>query len=454
MEEIERIWRRLATQFRAEYGDTIYRRWLMSVRVQINEKNIILHVENQLAAESIPEFYGDWLKKKFTSEGYEQDIICQVGAASYEAASKKEKQQHHKTSHPTALNNHYVPNNKIGSYLNNDYSFENFIIGSSNETAVEICKQSLQNQKKSFYNPICIHGEVGIGKTHLLHAVGLAAKEKNTKSKILYLTAESFVQNFVESVKYRNILDFKSALEANDILLLDDLHFMVGKEGSIQQLTSIITIMLEAKKQIFIAADQPCEDMHALGPRLRTRLCQGASLKLDSLTSSMREEILKSKAALKGMQLSESIFSIIAEKVNYGGARELEGILNKLRIFAQTNRRPLTPEICLTFLQKFGQQYEKRVTVDEIQRFISQYYEVRLQDLVSKARQRDIARPRQIAMYLSRQLTTRSLPDIGRRFKRDHTTIIHAIERIEGLCKEQPRLQEEIDYIKRSLIGS
>ena len=344
-----------------------------------------------------------------------------------------------------------------GSPLDPRLSFETFVVGRSNTLAHAAGKQVAQGRRGEavMFNPFYIHAGVGLGKTHLLQSIAWAGNAA-TDRKVLYLTAERFMYGFVAALRTQNALAFKEALRTIDVLVIDDLQFLQGKQTQ-AEFCHTLNALIDAGRQVVIASDRPPSDLESLDERVRSRLAGGLVVEMGSLGEELRLEILKSRVAAAklhhaGFDVPYPVLVFIAKTVTHNG-RDLEGALNRLLAHSKLTSQPVTLEMAEREVRDLVRPMEpKRIKIEEIQRVVARQYNVSRADLLSSRRTANVVRPRQVAMYLAKTLTLRSLPEIGRRFGgRDHTTVLHAVRKIENLVNNDAALAEEIELLKRQL---
>jgi chromosomal replication initiator protein len=343
-----------------------------------------------------------------------------------------------------------------GSPLDPRLTFETFIVGRTNTLAHAAAKQVAmgRNGEALMFNPLYIHAAVGLGKTHLLQAVTWAGN--GAGRKMLYLTAERFMYGFVSALKSQTTLAFKEALRAIDVLVIDDLQFLQGRSTQ-AEFCHTLNALIDAGRQVVIASDRPPADLESLDDRVRSRLAGGLVVEIGSLGEELRLEILKNRVAAAslyhpGFDVPAPVLAFIAKSVTHNG-RDLEGAVNRLLAHNKLTGQPVTLEMAEREMRDLIRPAEpKRVRIEDIQRVVARQYNVSRADLLSSRRTANVVRPRQVAMYLAKVLTLRSLPEIGRRFGgRDHTTVLHAVRKIEGLVGNDTTLAEEIESLKRQL---
>jgi chromosomal replication initiator protein len=344
-----------------------------------------------------------------------------------------------------------------GSPLDPRLSFENFVVGRSNTLAHAAAKQVASSRRGELlmFNPLYTHAAVGLGKTHLLQAITWAGNTSGDR-KMLYLTAERFMYGFVSALRTQTTLAFKEAVRAIDVLVIDDMQFLQGRSTQAEFCHTLNTL-IDAGRQVVIASDRPPSDLESLDDRVRSRLAGGLVVEIGSLGEELRFEILKSRigaarAHHPGFEVPAPVLSFIAKSVTHNG-RDLEGAVNRLLAHNRLTGQPVTLEMAEREMRDLIRPAEpKRVRIEDIQRIVARQYNVSRSDLLSSRRTANVVRPRQVAMYLAKVLTLRSLPEIGRRFGgRDHTTVLHAVRKIENLVGNDSALAEEIEALKRQL---
>lgn len=345
-----------------------------------------------------------------------------------------------------------------GSPLDPRYTFESFVVGPANRLAhagaTQVAETVLNNNPG--FNPLYIHSSVGLGKTHLLHAVAWEVKRQVPQAQVLYLTAERFRYQFVEALRSQDPMSFKEKFRGINVLLIDDLEFMHGEKTE-EEFDHIVNTLLDGGRQIVVASARAPSQIEHLNERMRSRLQRGLVAEIGAFDYQMRIKVLEARVADKkaidsSFTLAPEILELLANRLTESG-RELEGAVTRLYATWQYMRTPITPDIAETIIRDLVQGIEpRRIKIEDILRIISRHYGVSKSDLLSQRRHRSVVWPRQIGMYLAKQLTQRSLPEIGRRFgNRDHTTVLHAIRKIEGLLGDNVRLRDEIDELKKIL---
>ena len=338
------------------------------------------------------------------------------------------------------------PNSKaeerLTTGLNNRYRFDNFVLGKSNELGFAAASQIAQKPGDA-YNPLLLYGSTGLGKTHLLHAIGNKIREQNPATKVLYLDSELFVSNMIKALRHGAIDDFKKHYRTAGALLIDDIQFFAGKKSSQEEFFHTFNALLDSKQQIVLTCDRYPKEVEGLEARLRSRFGWGLTVAIEPPDFETRVAILMNKAQEKGVQLEEPVAFLVAKRLR-SHVRDLEGALNTLIANARFTGREITESFAREVLRDLLTVHDRLITIENIQKTVCEYYKLRISELLSKRRNRSIARPRQMAMSLCKELTQHSLPEIGDAFGgRDHTTVLHACRKIVELCETDGRLRED-----------
>ena len=340
----------------------------------------------------------------------------------------------------------------LGSRINPEFTFDNFVEGKSNQLAKAAAIQVAGNPGKA-YNPLFIYGGVGLGKTHLMHAVANTIKSHTPGARLAYVHSERFVGDMVRALQHRTINEFKTAYRSLDALLIDDIQFFAGKEGSQEEFFHTFNALLEGQQQVIMTCDRYPKEVDGLEERLKSRFGWGLTVAVEPPELETCVAILMSKAAMSHTDLPEEVAFFIAKRIR-SNVRELEGALRRVVANSHFTGRPITLEFAKDALKDLLALQEKLVTVENIQKTVAEYYKIRVADLLSKRRSRSIARPRQVAMALAKELTNHSLPEIGDAFGgRDHTTVMHACKRIKDLREVERRIGEDYMNLLRTLAG-
>jgi len=340
----------------------------------------------------------------------------------------------------------------IGTQLNANFTFDNFVEGKSNQIGRAAAVQVASNPGRA-YNPLFIYGGVGLGKTHLMHAVGHEMLQRNPTAKVAYVHSERFVGDMVRGLQHNTIMDFKRRYRSLDALLIDDIQFFAGKERSQEEFFHTFNVLLEGQRQIILTCDRYPKEVSGLEERLKSRLGCGLTVAIEPPELETSVAILMSKAAAEGHIIPEEVAFFIAQRIR-SNVRELEGVLRRVIANSQFTGQPITLDFTKDALRDLLALQDRLVTIDNIQKTVAGYFKMRVADLHSKRRNRSITRPRQIAMALAKELTNHSLPEIGDAFGgRDHTTVMHACRRVTALRETETRVAEDYGNLLRTLTG-
>ncbi|HEX2652798.1 MAG TPA: chromosomal replication initiator protein DnaA [Xanthobacteraceae bacterium] len=467
-------WGRVKQRLRAEVGDDIFSSWFTRMDLDgVDDAAIRLSVPTRFLKSWIQAHYAERVLACWKAEHPAvRRIELNVRSAVIRSLASKPKSE---LSAPEAVREAREPNIERseprmpvapaaaahealgGSPLDPRLTFESYVVGRSNTLAFAAAKQvaGARRGEPVMFNPLYIHAGVGLGKTHLLQAIAWAGNAGNAR-KVLYLTAEKFMYGFVSALKTQTAIAFKEALRGIDVLVIDDLQFLQGKSTQ-AEFCHTLNALIDAGRQVVVAGDRPPADLESLDDRVRSRLAGGLVVEMGSHEEDLRLEILKSRVAAarqhhQGFDVPAPVLTFIARTITHNG-RDLDGALNRLLAHNKLTGHPVTMEMAERAVRDLVRpQDPKRVKIEDIQRTVARQYNVSRSDLLSSRRTANVVRPRQIAMYLAKTLTLRSLPEIGRRFGgRDHTTVLHAVRKIEGLVGNDTTLAEEIDILKRLL---
>jgi chromosomal replication initiator protein len=465
-------WLRVKERLRAEVGEEIYLSWFARVDLERVADGVAhLTVPTRFLKSWIQAHYMDRVLACWQSEDPAvHKVELSVRSAVIRTQPPKVKQPEHTETlrEPRArldigeMRSIYAPVSTGhdalgGSPLDMRLTFDSFVVGRSNTLAHAAAKQVAVARRGEpvMFNPLYIHAGVGLGKTHLLQAITWAGNN-GAERKVLYLTAEKFMYGFVSALRNQTALAFKEALRGIDVLVIDDLQFLQGKSTQ-AEFCHTLNALIDAGRQVVIAADRAPTDLESLDDRMRSRLAGGLVVEMGPLGEELRLEILKSRAAAArqyhpGFDVPAPVLLYIAKSVTHNG-RDLEGAVNRLLAHNKLTGQPVTMEMAEREVRDLIRPQEpKRVKIEDIQRIVARQYNVSRADLLSSRRTANVVRPRQVAMYLAKTLTLRSLPEIGRRFGgRDHTTVLHAVRKIEGLVGNDAMLADEIEVLKRQL---
>ena len=447
-------WNNVLKKLNNEYGNEIFNSWIKNIKIQSQEGEVVFF--------TVPtRFIRDWITSHYLDK-----IIFFLNSENPDIKRVKIN-----IDNSLSSTTHQIENNldsaKLNSFnANNDdwplderFTFDKFIVGPSNELAFASAKRLSLSEKFEF-NPLYLYGGVGLGKTHLLHAIAWQIKEENPESKILYLSAERFMFQFIKSLRQKDTMAFKQKFRSVDVLILDDIQFMIGKTSTQEEFFHTFNSLLDLNKKIIISCDRAPSDLNSFDERIKSRLSGGLVADILPASFDLRYSILKKKSedlvlrSNTSFKVSDEVLVFLAKTV-VSNVRELEGALNKVFTFSNILGKEIDVELTRSVLKDLLRSSNRRITIDEIQNKVSNYYNLKIEDMTSSRRIRSFARPRQVAMYLSKKLTTRSLPEIGRKFGgRDHTTVIHAVKKIEQLKEENSKFDEDINLITQIITSA
>lgn len=460
-----REWDRVLGQLKEEIGEDAFRSWLRPINLErVNSGQATVSAPTRFLRDWVSVHYADRLLALWRAENERMTRVSIVvggaprGANSGDSAEDQGKAELIRmppsASDPAAQfeiiedKAHYLA-------LDQRFVFENFVVGKPNElahaAARRVAEACVSPTHTVPFNPLFLYGGVGLGKTHLMHAVAWHVSKHACHRKIIYLSAEKFMYQFIRALRFKSTMDFKEQFRSVDLLMIDDVQFISGKESTQEEFFHTFNALVDENRQIVISADKSPSDLEGMEERMRSRLGWGLVADLHPTTYELRLGILQSKAEQNGIQIPPKVMEFLAHKIT-SNVRELEGALNRIAAHVQLVGRNITLESAQEVLHDLLRSHERRVTIDEIQRRVAEHFNIRLGEMTSDRRARAVARPRQVAMYLAKQLTTRSLPEIGRKFGgRDHTTVMHAVRKIEELKGADPALDEDVELLRRML---
>ncbi len=457
-------WARIRGRLQAEVGDVEYRSWLKQMTLAgIEGDEVTVHLPTRFLRDWVRSHYGDKVTKLWQQENPSvQRVEIRVGGR--QATGLAESLAAPPAPPPTpaparpqaAVNGH--AREELSVALDTRFSFDSFVVGKPNEFAYACARRVAEDPGRKEFNPLFLYGGVGLGKTHLMHAIGLelarraqAPEGQRSHTTVAYMSAEKFMYRFITALRSQSTLEFKDQLRSVDVLMIDDLQFLIGKDNTQEEFFHTFNALIDQGKQIVVSADKSPSDLSGIESRLQTRLNHGMVADLHATTYELRISILEAKAVRAGATVPFRVLEFLAHKIT-SNVRELEGSLNRLIAHASLFNRPVTLEAAQEVLHDVLRAHDKRVTIDEIQRRVAEHYNMRIGDMVSARRARAVARPRQVAMFLAKQLTSRSLPEIGKKFgNRDHTTVMHACARVTELMGADSGFAEDVDLLRKML---
>jgi chromosomal replication initiator protein len=452
--ELSQVWQQCLDVLERQLPKSSIENWLRTTRpVAVVDDTIIVAVQGEFAKDRIESRYGGMLRRaimdinnrnmslRFVTNVIED--LTPVGSSPAAGASTMEAS----AAPPSPASAAVAPEGSLPKPLNPRYTFETFVVGNSNRFAHAASLAVAETPAKA-YNPLFIYGGVGLGKTHLMHAIGHYVVSQNPSARVAYVSTETFTNEFINALRDNSTLEFQNHYRHVDVLLIDDIQFLAGKERTQEEFYHTFNAIHEANKQIVISSDRPPKEIPTLEDRLRSRFEWGLICDIQAPDLETRIAILRKKAQIESLDVPDEVHTYIASNIETN-IRELEGALTRVVAYSGMMRSPITYEVALHALKDIlPPNRPKQVTIDTIKHVVAEHYSIRMQDFEVRNRTRSVAFPRQIAMYLSRELTDSSLPKIGEEFGgRDHTTVIHACEKIAEDIKHDPAFAHTVEQL-------
>ncbi|WBU64106.1 chromosomal replication initiator protein DnaA [Paracoccus aerodenitrificans] len=443
---MQELWDRASDTLRGRVGSNNHTAWIAPLALTGVEAG-----EARIATPT--RFISDWVQRHYAEAIREalHDAGAAVTRISFNvAAAPRRAPARRNAAEPVR-----PAENDMSAPLDARFTFDNFVVGKPNELAHAAARRVAEGGPVTF-NPLFLYGGVGLGKTHLMHAIASEISTRRPESRVLYLSAEQFMYRFVQALRERTVMDFKEMFRTVEVLMVDDVQFIAGKESTQEEFFHTFNALVDQGKQIVISADRAPGEIKDLEDRIKSRLQCGLVVDLHPTDYELRLGILQSKtdafrAQYAGLCIEPGVLEFLAHRIT-SNVRVLEGALQRLFAFASLVGRKIDMELTQDCLADILRASDRKLSIEDIQRKVAEHYNIKLADLVGQKRVRTIARPRQVAMYLAKQMTTRSLPEIGRRFGgRDHTTIMHGVRKIEELCAEDHGMAEDVQLLRRSL---
>ena len=443
------LWIKELRAAEGELGADAVKKWLSALKIQALQGDlVVLEAQTAFSADWVERNYGLQLMRLFQASGAAvRRISVTVAEASEDISELPEIERAEQPPVPG------LPS----APLDPRFSFDSFVVGKPNELAHAAARRVADTCDATF-NPVFLYGGVGLGKTHLMHAIAHRIRDTRPTCKVLYLSAEQFMYRFVQALRFRDTITFKQQFRAVDVLMIDDVQFIAGKDSTQEEFFHTFNALIDQKKQIVISADRSPDQIDGLQSRITSRLQWGLVVDIHPTDYELRLGILQSKAERMmaedaSVTLDNKVLEFLAHRIS-SNVRVLEGALTRIFAFATLVNRPVNLDMVQECLADLLRSSERKITIDEIKRRVADYYSLRMNDLISPRRARSVARPRQIAMFLCKSLTSKSLPEIGRGFGgRDHTTVIHAVRKVEELRVTDTQIDEDIENLRRILEG-
>jgi chromosomal replication initiator protein len=464
---LENQWKKISGLLRAEIGEAAYRSWLKPMSIHGHkEGTVTMAVPTRFMRDWVMAHYADrlcalWGDENPVVQGIDFVVYREGGRPDGEGLPCQMVAPPRLAVPPVAAidqpaaedrRNGADADSSISAPLDPRFTFDNFVVGKPNEFAYAAARRVADAIKVSF-NPLFLYGGVGLGKTHLMHAIAWHIRDRAPKRRVIYLSAEKFMYRFIRALREQNTVDFKEQFRSVDVLMIDDMQFISGKESTQEEFFHTFNTLVDQGRQIVLSADKSPSDLEGIQERLKSRLNNGLVADIHATTYELRLGILQSKAERLGFTIPRKVMEFLAHRIS-ANVRELEGALNRVVAHAQLIGREISIETAQEVLHDLLRANDRRITIDDIQKQVAAHYNIRIADMSSARRARAVARPRQVAMYLAKQLTSRSLPEIGRKFGgRDHTTVMHAVRKVEELRAQDAAFAEDLELLRRMLQG-
>ena len=450
----DKAWSHLKKDLKKIVGISAYNNWLKQLTfLSIENKTISFSVPTKFLRDWIVNNYADEIKNQCKKHNEKIDtikfVVKPVGGRVIPGTARTIKNTDNQWANSLDIRSKQnFSSSDFGAPLDPRFTFDNFVVGKPNELAFAASQRVAESENVTF-NPLFLYGGVGLGKTHLMHAIGWKVKERSPDRKVIYLSAEKFMYQFVRALRYKDTSAFKEQFRSIDLLMIDDVQFISGKDNTQEEFFHTFNALIEQNRQIVISADKSPSDLDGVQERLKSRLGCGLVADIHPTTYELRLGILIEKAQKRGVEIPSKVLEFLSHRI-VSNVREMEGALNRLVAHATLVGTSITVETAQVVLQDLLKSNNKKITIEEIQKKVAEHFNIRFTDMHSPRRSRSVARPRQIAMYLAKSITSRSLPEIGRKFGgRDHTTVMHAVKKIEELKQEDNNFNEDIELLKR-----
>ncbi|HVO15984.1 MAG TPA: chromosomal replication initiator protein DnaA [Alphaproteobacteria bacterium] len=466
---IDAQWARVRGKLRGEFGDAAFKSWLKPLTYKsVRDGVVYLSVSTRFMRDWVRSHYGDRLHELWRDEDdsirgieiviensgartAETEAMATAAAPAAAATAATAPRARTAESHGRAGES-YAPidRTELSAPLDPRFTFDKFVVGKPNELAYAAALRVAEAETVPF-NPLFLYGSVGLGKTHLMHAIAWRIRQRDPARKVLYLSAEKFMYQFIRAVRFKDTMAFKEQFRSVHVLMIDDVQFICGKDVTQEEFFHTFNALVDQNHQVVISADKSPSDLEGMEERLRSRLGWGLVADIHPTTYELRLSILQAKAEQLGASVPMKVMEFLAHKIT-SSVRELEGALNRIAAHSTLVGRDITLANTQEVLHDLLRASDRHITIEEIQKRVAEHYNIRISDMHSARRARAVARPRQVAMYLSKQLTARSLPEIGRKFGgRDHTTVMHAVKKVEELRSIDASFAEDIDLLRRML---
>lgn len=451
-------WEQIRKTLRSEFGEAIFKSWLQSLYLsEIKDGNVYIAAPTRFIRDWVVSHYADRIKTLWKNVNPSVATIEIIIKQAHSAPPSLDTQASSPTESPRAFDESPIMDDDaginrdvLGAALDPRFTFDNFVVGKPNELAYAAALRVAESKTVQF-NPLFLYGGVGLGKTHLMHAIAWHIKKYHPKRRVIYLSAEKFMYQFIRALRFKDTVSFKEQFRSVDVLMIDDVQFISGKDTTQEEFFHTFNALVDQNHQIIISADKSPSDLEGMEDRLKSRLGWGLVADIHPTTYELRLGILQAKAETLNIAIPKDVMEFLARKIS-SNIRELEGALNRIIAHATLVGREISLETTHEVLRDLLKANDRRITIEDIQKRVAEYYGIKISDMQSARRSQNVARPRQVAMYLAKALTSRSLPEIGRKFGgRDHTTVLHAVRKVEEVRTQDREFSDDLDILRRTL---
>jgi chromosomal replication initiator protein len=445
LDTLQTYWLAICHKMEKELGEAAFKSWLKPLElVSMEDGCVFFRVPSH--------FMRDWVQNNYSEKirNHWAEIFPNINSVDISVSSPNA------TPIPPEAMIHSLDeegeddNADVSAALDSRFTFENFVVGKPNELAYAAALRVAEADHPLF-NPLFLYGGVGLGKTHLMHAIAWQIKKSHPQRKVIYMSAEKFMYQFIRALRFKDTVAFKDRFRSVDVLMIDDVQFIGGKETTQEEFFHTFNALVDNNRQVIISADKSPADLQQMEERLKSRLGWGLVADIHPTTYELRLGILQAKAEAMSVKIPKEVMEFLALKIS-SNIRELEGALNRIVAHVTLVGRSVTLDTTQEVLRDLLRSNDRRITVEDIQKKVCEFYNIKMSDLLSGRRQQTIARPRQVAMYFAKTLTTKSLPEIGRKFGgKDHTTVLHAVRKVQEYCTQDVEFSADVDILRRLL---
>jgi chromosomal replication initiator protein len=445
---LQTYWLAICHKMEKDLGEAAFKSWLKPLTlIDVKEGCVFFSVPSHFMCDWVQSHYSEKIKN------YWSEILPQINKIQISVSHPQAQD----TAPPAQEVFAHLPDEEteddgadVSAALDSRFTFENFVVGKPNELAYAAALRVAEADHPLF-NPLFLYGGVGLGKTHLMHAIAWQIKKLHPQRKVIYMSAEKFMYQFIRALRFKDTVAFKDRFRSVDVLMIDDVQFIGGKETTQEEFFHTFNALVDNNRQVIISADKSPADLQQMEERLKSRLGWGLVADIHPTTYELRLGILQAKAAAMSVKIPKEVMEFLALKIS-SNIRELEGALNRIVAHVTLVGRSVTLDTTQEVLRDLLRSNDRRITVEDIQKKVCEFYNIKMSDLLSARRQQTIARPRQVAMYFAKTLTTKSLPEIGRKFGgKDHTTVLHAVRKVQEYCVQDVEFSADVDILRRLL---